>query len=80
MKSLIAILLVGYGSWHYIDLSASSGFNSIFAPMVFIITLIAACLWLVLVGGVTGRVSNQTYFTSSSSGHFGDDGGGGGGD
>jgi len=76
LKSLIVILLVGFGSWHYMDLSSESGFHSVFAPIAFVISLIAVALWLVLVGGVTERVSSGHYFTSSTSSHFDGDCGG----
>jgi len=74
MKSLIAILLVGYGSWSYIDLQSKNGFYSIVTPIIFF-SLLAFCFWLVLVGGLSGKANDRTHFGSGSGNDFGGDGG-----
>lgn len=77
MKSLIVILVAGYFSWSYIDLSSESALESVLSPLMFTASLIAFCLWLVIKGGVTGHTSDRTHY--GGAGFFGDDGGSDGG-
>jgi len=72
MKSIIAILVIGYISWTYTDLSSESSLESVLSPLVFLLCLIALCLWLVLRGGFGGRTSDR----SSGLGSYFDGGGG----
>jgi len=74
MKSLIAILIIGYFSWNNIDFLSESSLDSIVFPLVFMASLIAFCLWLVVKGGITGRTNDRG--DCGSSGFFGDGGDG----
>lgn len=48
MKSLIIILMGLYGSWHYMDVLSKHGFNSVFAPLMFMVFLVSLAVWVIV--------------------------------
>lgn len=59
MKSLIIIMTGLFGSWHYMDISSEHAFYAAICPILFILFLIAAALWLVMKAGFGGRTSSR---------------------
>ncbi|MEM7403855.1 MAG: hypothetical protein AAF458_01120 [Pseudomonadota bacterium] len=62
MKSLIVIIALVAGSWYYIDLGSDSAFQSVVAPIIFVLALIWFTLWLVIVAGVKRRATLSERF------------------
>lgn len=81
MKALLIIVAGLYGSWYFTDLSADSGWQNQFAPVMLAVFLIALLFWLVLRGAGSklkrGGLGDSHFFASG--GDSGDDGGGDGG-
>ncbi|WP_444919631.1 hypothetical protein ACJJID_11595 [Microbulbifer sp. CnH-101-G] len=75
MKSFLFNLAGLLGSWQFIELSSDSVFNSVFAPIIFVVFLISSVLWLIVKFGVNQRTGGGTYFSGDGGGC-----GGGGGD
>ena len=73
MKSFIIIGLGLYGSWHFMDLSSDNTFYAAVCPILFVLFLISAAIWLVTRGGFSGRTSDRDI-----AGGFFDGGDGGG--
>ena len=62
MKSLLVIIALVAGAWHYIDLGSDNVFYSVIAPIVLVLALIWFTLWLVLVAGVKRRATVAERF------------------
>ena len=62
MKSLIVIIALVAGSWHYIDLSSESALESVIVPIILVLALIGFALWLVVVAGVKRRATVAERF------------------
>ncbi len=75
VRTLIVILLIGFGSWHVMDLGSDSVLHSLIAPFVFFFDLIAFGFWLALVAGVRGRGDDIGGGGFGGDSGFGDSGG-----
>ncbi|MFV1872496.1 MAG: hypothetical protein ACMZ64_04090 [Oleiphilus sp.] len=59
MKSLIIIMIGLYGSWHFMDISSEHALYAALCPILFILFLISAALWLVTKAGFDRRTSKR---------------------
>lgn len=78
-KSLLVILLVGFSSAWFTDLSSESVFLSVFLPLIDALALLALVIWIVLF--LHARSAGlRTPYDGSGGGSFLDGSGGDGGD
>ncbi len=73
MKSFIIIGIGLYGSWHFMNLSSDNTFYAAICPILFVLFLISAVIWLVTRAGFSGRTSDRDsggggFFDSSDGG------------
>ena len=77
-KSLLVILLVGFSSAWFTDLSSESVFLSVFLPLIDALALLALVVWIVLFLQARGANLHRPYDSSGGDSPF--DGSGDGGD
>ncbi len=77
-KSLLVILLVGFSSAWFTDLSSESVFLSVFLPLIDALALLALVVWIVLFLHTRGAKLHRPYDSSGGGSPF--DGSGDGGD
>ena len=78
MRALLVIIGVAVASFHYTDLESDSAFHSVLLPLVFVASLIALAVWLVMRMNPTGGSGGGGGGYFGGGGGSGDCGGGGG--
>lgn len=79
MKSWLVILGTMGVTWHFLDIESTRGFEGVFLPLFFGLTLILALAKAVFILGGKNAGSRRSGFDSTGGdGFFGDGGGDGG--
>lgn len=77
-KSLLLILMLGFASAYYTDLSSDSTFYAVFLPLIDALALLALVIWIVLFLHARGGRLRRPYDSSGGDSPFNGSGGDGG--